>query len=62
MGLLLGDTTASRNVNSSDIGQTKTQSGQPVTASNFRTDVNASGSINSTDIGLVKSRSGTEIP
>jgi hypothetical protein len=62
MGLLVGDTTGSRIVNSSDIGQTKTQSGQPVTASNFRTDVNANGSINSTDVGLVKARSGTSLP
>jgi hypothetical protein len=49
-------------VNSSDIGQTKAQSRQPVTALNFGTDVNANGSINSSDIGLVKSRSGTELP
>jgi hypothetical protein len=62
MGLLLGDTTASRIVNASDIGQTKAQSGQAVTASNFRTDVNANGSINASDISLVKARSGTAIP
>jgi hypothetical protein len=62
MGLLLGDTSASRIVNASDIGQTKAQSGQAVTASNFRTDVNANGSINASDVSLVKARSGTAIP
>jgi hypothetical protein len=49
-------------VNSADIGQTKSQSGQSVTSSNFREDVNADGFINSADIGLVKSRSGTALP
>jgi hypothetical protein len=62
MALLLGDTNVSGSVNASDISQTKTQSGQAVTVSNFRTDVNANGSINSSDISLVKSRSGTAIP
>jgi hypothetical protein len=41
----------------------KGQSGQPVTSSNFRTDVNVSGgSINASDIGVVKSRAGTSLP
>ena len=62
MAVLLGDTTGSGAVNSSDISQTKSQSGQLVTGSNFRTDVTASGSINSSDISLVKSKSGTGLP
>ena len=62
MVVLAGDTTANRAVNSSDISQTKSQSGQTVTASNFRTDVTVNGSINSSDISLVKSRSGTAAP
>jgi uncharacterized protein (TIGR02597 family) len=62
MGLLPGDTTGSGSVNSSDISQTKAQSGQPVSASNFRQDVTANGSINASDIGLVKSNSGTFLP
>ena len=62
MGVLLGDTTASGAVNSSDISQVKSQSGQTVTASNFRQDVTANGSINSSDISLVKSKSGTALP
>ena len=62
MGVLLGDTTGNGSVNSSDISQTKSQSGQTVTASNFRQDVTVNGSINSSDISLVKSKSGTALP
>jgi hypothetical protein len=58
MGILAGDTTGNGSVTASDIGQVKGQSGQPVSASNFRSDVTANGgSINASDIGLVKSRS-----
>jgi hypothetical protein len=62
MGLLVGDTTANGLVNSSDISQTQSQSGQPVTASNFREDVTVNGAINSSDISLVQSLSGTGLP
>ena len=62
MGVLAGDTNGSGGVTSSDIGQTKSQSGQAATVTNFRTDVNVSGSITASDIGLVKSRSGTALP
>jgi hypothetical protein len=62
MRVLVGDTTNDGVVNSADIGQTKSQSGQSVSASNFREDVTADGSINSTDISLVKSKSGTALP
>ena len=62
MSVLLGDTTANGSVNSSDIGQTKAQSGQTVGATNFRTDVNVNGSINSSDISVVKSQSGMALP
>jgi hypothetical protein len=62
MGVLLGDTTSDRSVNSADIGQTKSESGHAVTTSNFREDVTVDGSINSADIGLVKSKSGTGLP
>ncbi len=58
MGVLVGDTTASGTVNSSDIAQVQSQSGQPVTQSNFREDVTVNGSINSSDIALVQSQSG----
>jgi hypothetical protein len=59
--VILGDTNADHAVNSADISQTKSQSGQPVGASNFREDLNVDGSINSADISLVKSKSGTAL-
>ena len=62
IGMLLGDTSGNGTVNATDIGQTKSQSGQAVTGSNFRTDVNVNGAINASDIGLVKSVSGTQLP
>lgn len=62
MGVLIGDTTANGTVNSSDIAQTQSQSGQPVTRGNFREDVTVDGVINSSDIALVQSKSGTALP
>jgi FtsP/CotA-like multicopper oxidase with cupredoxin domain len=62
MTILIGDTNWNGTVNASDVSQTKTQSGQAVTASNFREDVNANGSINASDVSLVKSKSGTALP
>ena len=62
MNVLLGDTTSDRSVNSADIAQTKSQSGQLVSNSNFRQDVNVDGNLNSGDIALVKSKSGTALP
>jgi hypothetical protein len=62
MGVLLGDTTGDGFVNSADISQTKSQSGQSVGSSNFREDVNTDGFLNSADISLVKSESGTALP
>jgi hypothetical protein len=62
IGFLLGGTTADRSVNSADISQTKSQSGQAVSSSNFRQDVTHDNSINSADISLVKSKSGTALP
>jgi hypothetical protein len=62
MGVLLGDTTANAQVNSSDIAQTQSESGQPVTSSNFREDVTVNGLINSSDVALVQAQSGTALP
>jgi hypothetical protein len=61
-GLLIGDTNSDGTVNSADIGQTRSQSGNAVTGSNFRQDVNFDGNINASDVGLVKSKSGTALP
>jgi hypothetical protein len=62
MGLLTGDTNQDRSVDSADISQTKSQSGQPVTDANFREDINADGFLDSADISAVKSNSGTALP
>jgi hypothetical protein len=62
-GFLVGDTSGNGSVNTTDIGQTKAQSGQAVTTSDFRTDVTVNGgAISSSDIGLVKSAAGTQLP
>ena len=62
MNVLAGDTNGNKSVSASDIGQTKAQSGIPVTGVNFRQDVTPNGTINASDIGLVKSRSGQSVP
>ncbi len=62
MSILIGDTTGNGAVNSSDIAQTQSQSGQTVNAQNFREDATANGLINSSDISLVQSKSGTSLP
>jgi hypothetical protein len=56
--ILIGDANGNSAVNSTDIGEAKLQSGQPVSSSNFRDDVTASGEINATDVGLIKLHSG----
>ena len=62
MGLLIGDVTGNGSVNSTDISQTKLQTGQAITNANFLEDINANGSINATDVSLVKLHSGTSLP
>lgn len=62
MGVLLGDATADAVVNSGDITQTRRQSGQLTTQSNFRTDPSIDGVINSGDITLVRRASGSALP
>jgi len=56
--ILAGDTNSNRAVNSTDVSETKSRSGQTTTFSNFRSDVTVNGVINSSDISLVKSMSG----
>lgn len=62
MKVLVGDTTGNGIVNSSDISQTKLQSGKILSDANFREDVMVDGSISSSDISMVKSRSGQAVP
>ena len=61
-GMLVGDTTASRVVNASDVAQVKGQVGVPVSTSNFREDLTVNGSINASDVGLVKANVGNSLP
>jgi hypothetical protein len=61
--VLAGDTNGNGSVTASDIGQVKSQSGQPVAAANFRADLNANGgSINATDVSMAKATAGTQLP
>jgi hypothetical protein len=62
VNFLAGDTNADRFVDSADIAQTKSQSGNAVNGTNFREDVNVDGFLDSADIALVKSKSGTALP
>ena len=62
MGVLMGDTSGNGAVSSTDVTQDKLQSGQPISASNFREDVVVNGSINGTDVSTVKLKSGTALP
>src|SRR5205814_4359575 len=62
MAVLAGDTTGNGLVNSSDVSQTQSQSGQGAMSDNFREDVTVNGVINSSDVSLVQSRSGTALP
>ena len=58
VNMLIGDTTGNSTVNSSDVGEAKLQSGQPISSSNFRDDVTVNGDINATDVSVVKLHSG----
>ena len=62
MSVFLGDTTNNKVVNSSDVSQTKAQSGTFASHANFRTDVTINGVINSSDVSQVKAQSGTALP
>jgi hypothetical protein len=61
IGFLLGDTTGNGSVTSTDISQTKAESGHAVNGSNFRTDVLVSGAISSSDVIATKSNTGTSV-
>jgi GDSL-like lipase/acylhydrolase family protein/dockerin type I repeat protein len=62
IGILAGDTSGNGIVNSTDVSQTKNQSGSAISDANFRADVTVDGSINSSDVGKVKLQSGKAIP
>lgn len=62
MRVLLGDTIGTSMVNASDIGFAKGETGQTVSSTNFRADVNANGTVNASDVAIVKSQVGMGIP
>jgi hypothetical protein len=62
MDVLVGDTNADHFADAVDVSQTKSQSGNAVTGSNFREDVNVDGFVDAVDVSLVKSKSGTALP
>ena len=54
MYVLAGDVDASKTVDNTDVTLVRAQLGQPVTASNFRDDVNVSGTITGADVRAIK--------
>ena len=62
MNVLLGDTNGNKTVNSTDVSQTKAQSGSAISATNFRSDNSVNGIINATDVSQVKANSGHGVP
>lgn len=62
MNVLQGDSNANGAVNSADVSQGKSQTGQPVNAGNFRQDTNLSGTVNSSDVAMIKSNIGNGLP
>ena len=62
MGVLAGDTNKDRFTDAIDVSQTKSQSGNAVSTSNFREDVNVDGFVDAIDVSFVKSKSGTALP
>jgi hypothetical protein len=59
LNVLLGDVNSNTLVNSTDTSIVQSQSGKPLSSSNFPSDVNVNGLINSTDTSIVQSKSGT---
>jgi hypothetical protein len=62
MSVLVGDITDNGNVGSADVRQVQAQVGMPVTAANFRNDVNHDGVIDVNDVNLVKRQKRTSLP
>ena len=56
--VLLGDTNGDGDVSTTDVSQTRSQLGQMVNASTFRTDTNCNGLITIVDVSQVRSRLG----
>jgi hypothetical protein len=59
MGILFGDVSSNRAVNSTDVSTAQDESGHAITFLNFRNDVTVNGQINSSDVSTVQAQSGT---
>ena len=59
MSIVVGDINGSGTVNSSDVSEAKSKSGESINGENFRADVTGNGLLNVSDIAVVKSNSGT---
>jgi hypothetical protein len=62
IGFLLGDVDGNRLVEKADGKAVQAQFGQPVTETNFRTDVTINGLINNQDVRRVKNQLGASLP
>ncbi|MEP6808966.1 MAG: dockerin type I repeat-containing protein, partial [Chthoniobacterales bacterium] len=62
LAVLIGDTNGDGVVNSLDLDQAKTSTGERAGPTNFRTDVSANGAINAGDIARIKANSGAQLP
>jgi hypothetical protein len=61
MGVLIGDASGNGTVSNTDVASVKAQVAAPVTASNFRNDVNVNGTISNTDVSVTKAQVGTSL-
>jgi N-acetylneuraminic acid mutarotase len=61
-GFLTGDVNANRTVDRPDLRQIQTDQGQPVTATNFRDDLDLSGRVDIPDAHGVRANAGNSIP
>ncbi len=62
MGVLAGDVTSDRVVNSTDQNYINSKSGQTATSATYRGDVTIDGLINGKDASFVGNRSGHRLP
>ena len=62
MGVRLGDVSGNGQVNAADVSLCKSHIGEPVNATNFRSDINTNGTINAGDLAIIKANLGVGLP
>jgi photosystem II stability/assembly factor-like uncharacterized protein len=60
--MLIGDANGDKTVNNTDASLTRGQVGMPVSAANFREDVQVTGTVNSADVRQVRAANGHSLP